>query len=410
MNSASAHSMVPMLKKLHRYLRLLQPVVSFRFPHPVVLLHSDDWGLGGIPDQAVYARLDQKGLSTWWYPFDKHSLETAQDLQELYAVLNQHHDSRGCCPSVVFNFILANVNFEDTAASGFRKLVLLPLYEGFPASWHRPGLLEAYRQGIEANLVYPALHGLTHFNLLAAETALAQKGEQRSQLIALYEEGVPQLYSYTPWLGYEFRAGDGFLADAWATFQQQSQVITRAIELFKHTFGHEPTSACAPGYRANDDTFRAFARSGVRVVQDGPSIRAAPYYDRYGLLHLPRNVVLEPALDNTPDLLERALQDAEYAMARKWPVVVTIHSMNFQSALHSGSSRTLTMLDDFLTTLEQRHADLCYMHDGDLLDLIESSSPRVRGANREPLMPISAYWSMQPEAQHAIGQHIRRSR
>jgi hypothetical protein len=402
--------MVSVMQRLRSYLRLLQPVVSFRFQRPVVLLHSDDWGLGGIPDKATYARLDQKGLSTWWYPFDKHSLETAQDLQELYAVLGKHYDSRGRSPGIVFNFILANVNFEEVAANGFKKLCLLPVYKGLPTAWQRPDLLEAYRQGIETRLVYPALHGLTHFNLLAAETALAQEGERHSQLVTLYEEGVPQLYSYTPWLGYEFRAGDGVFADPWLTFQQQFQVIAQAIELFEHAFGHKPTSACAPGYRANDDTLRAFARQGVRVVQDGPSIRAAPYYDRYGLLHLPRNVVLEPALDNTPDLLELALQEAESAIARKWPVIVTIHSMNFQSALHSGSSRTLAMLDDFLTTLEQRHADLRYMHDGDLLDLVESSSPRVRGANMEPSMSVLAYWSMQPETQHAIGQRIRRSR
>ena len=31
-----------------------------------------------------------------------------------------------------------------------------------------------------------------------------------------------------------------------------------------------PQSACAPGYRANDDTHRAWAQYGIRVAQNGP--------------------------------------------------------------------------------------------------------------------------------------------
>lgn len=387
-------------KWLHRSLKWLQPVTAFRFQRPILLIQSDDWGLTGIPDSATYDRLRQKGIALGQHPFDRYSLESADDLRALYSILGKHHDSRGRAPAIVFNFISANVDFAKVAANQFKELFLQPLHQGLPVPWHRPGLLDAYREGIEAKLVYPALHGLTHFNLLAARTVLERGGERRERLVSLYEEGIPQLYSYTPWLGYEFRAGDGIFADPWLAFQQQVQAVAQAIQAFETTFGHKPISACAPGYRANDDTYRAFAQLGIRIVQDGLGIRAAPYYDRCGLLHLHRNVALEPVLNNGENGLEQALEEAKLAIRRGWPVIVSTHSINYQSALNH-SERSLAVLDDFLTALEQRYPNLLYMHDEDLLNLVEGHE-----MDRGP--SVSAYWSLQPETQHAIRQRIWR--
>ncbi len=135
---------------------------------PVVLFHSDDWGLAGIRDREGFEDLKAAGLDLGERPYDFYSLETAEDLHALYEVLLRHRDSAGRPPCMVFNFILANVDFPRVIEAGFRRLSMVSLHEGLPGNWRRPGLLEAYEKGIKEGLVYPALHGVTHFCRRAA--------------------------------------------------------------------------------------------------------------------------------------------------------------------------------------------------------------------------------------------------
>jgi hypothetical protein len=141
------------------------------------------------------------------------------------------------------------------------------------------------------------------------------------------------------------------------------------VGAFAKLFSTLPQSACAPGYRANQDTHRAWGQHGLRVAQNGPGAIIPPHFDRYGLLHLARSVEFEPALE--PRLsLEDCLQRAERSFERNLPAIVSVHSINFHSTVRDFRSRTLTLLDQFLTAVEDRHPDLLYLHDEDLHDLV----------------------------------------
>ncbi len=92
------------LNDLKSYSRLSRPVRSLSFSRPVVLFHSDDWGLVGIRDQEGFDRLCSRGLDLGNEPYDFYSLETAEDLHRLYEVLRQHRDSVGRPPCFVLQF------------------------------------------------------------------------------------------------------------------------------------------------------------------------------------------------------------------------------------------------------------------------------------------------------------------
>ena len=51
-----------------------------------------------------------------------------------------------------------------------------------------------------------------------------------------------------------------------------------------------------------------------------------------------------------------------------------MHSINFHSTVKDFRSRTLAVLDEFLTALESKHADLLYLHDEDLRELVNQGS------------------------------------
>src|SRR5580704_670020 len=136
---------------------------NLRFGRPLVLFQSDDWGRAGVRDREGWNELRAAGLKLGENPYDFYSLETAEDVHAIADVLGKHRDATGRSPSIVMNFIMANVAFDRSFEPDQKYIPLQPISEGFPAAWHRPELLEAYREGIRERLFYPALHGLTHF-------------------------------------------------------------------------------------------------------------------------------------------------------------------------------------------------------------------------------------------------------
>jgi len=355
--------------KLWQRGRDLFPVAEFHFDRPLVLLQSDDWGRVGLRDQPGLEQLRSAGLELGERPSDFYTLETAEDLTSLGATLKRHRDSGGRHPCVEMNFILANLDFAKMSAEGFRQIQLLSLAEGLPLGWTRAWSLEALRDGIAGGVFYPALHGTTHFCRSAVERNLSLEGERANVLRTLWQAGTPYIHWRMPWIGYEYWDPEQPEDERFLPAEKQTELIGETVGSFAQLFITLPRSACAPGYRANDDTHRAWARHGIRIAQNGPGVFAPPHFDRYDLLHLSRTVEFEPATD--PAFSNGAcLQQAESCFARGIPAIVSVHSINFHSTVKDFRSRTLPLLDEFLTVLESRHADLLYLHDEDLRELV----------------------------------------
>ena len=176
-----------------------------------------------------------------------------------------------------------------------------------------------------------------------------------------------------PWIGYEYWDPEKPEDDRFLSAETQRELIGQTIGAFAKLFSALPRSACAPGYRANDDTHRSWAQHGIRVAQNGPGALVPPHFDRHDILHLYRTVEFEPAVD--PDFsVETCVRQAEACFERGIPAIVSMHSINFHSTAQDFRSRTLQSLDEFLTALELRHADLLYLHDEDILGLVNKGS------------------------------------
>src|SRR5271169_966390 len=117
---------------------------GLHFNRPLVLFQSDDWGRVGVRDGEGWKELRAAGVALGESPYDFYSLETADDVTALRELLGKHLDSAGRSPSIVMNFIMANVDFDRCLASR-NEIPLLPLSDGLPGRWRRPSLFEAYR-------------------------------------------------------------------------------------------------------------------------------------------------------------------------------------------------------------------------------------------------------------------------
>ena len=254
-----------------------------------------------------WEELQAAGLPLGDSPYDSHSLETAEDVTALRDVLSNHQDSVGRNPSIVMNFIMANVDFDRSLAAREKEIPLVPLSDGLPGQWRRPHLFEAYRQGIEDGVFYPALHGLTHFCAEAVRRELNVGGERAELIRKMWRAQTPYIYWRMPWIGYEYWDGELETDRRFLSLDEQRSAISRAAEIYRTFFAAAPFSACAPGYRANADTRAAWFDCGIRVAQNGPD-RKAPYFDQHGMLHTFRTVEMEPAMARVD--LARLMEDA----------------------------------------------------------------------------------------------------
>ena len=349
---------------------------GFIFSRPLVAIQSDDWGRLGLRDREGYEWLRTRGVKLGEHPYDLYSFETAEDVTAIASLFSRHRDSSGRAPCMVMTFCTSNLDFKKMKAQGYKGIELLPLSEGLPGSWSRPGLLEAYRAGIQNGVFYPAMHGLTHFCPVGVENALAKRGERADLLRLFWEAETPYIYWRMPWIGYEYwnpeKPHAGFLpAD-----MQRAQ-ISKARQSFTALFGTPPVSACAPGYFANRDTRRMWAEMGIRVAQNGTgSGLSAPYIDGPGILHLHRTIDLEPSQRELE--VDKYLQIAGNCFARGLPLIISTHSINFHSTLKDFRTSTLAALDSLLTALESKYPDLLYVHDQDLYAIVTEGAFQSR--------------------------------
>ncbi len=340
---------------------------GFHIDRPLVLLQSDDWGRVGVRDKEGYELLRAAGMRLGEHPYDFYTLETADDVTAIHDLLKRHRDSTGRSACMGMNFVMANLDFEKISKGGFRDIHLMPLTDGLPGSWKREGLFEAYRSGVEDGIFFPSLHGLTHFCQIAVEHTQTKNNAQSELLRILWRAETPYIYWRMPWVGYEYH-NPGKRREGFLSAESQTRVIEKAADIFRKFFSRAATSACAPGYRANGDTHKAWAGQGIRVVQNGSGSPLPPHMDEFEMLNLHRTIDIEPSQKDLP--VEKYIQLAEGCFARGVPAIVSVHAINFHSSLKDFRRPTLSSLDEFLTALERKFPNLLYVHDMDAYEIV----------------------------------------
>ena len=379
-----------MLRFLKNLRRKQERQPSFAFSRPLVALHSDDWGRVGVRDHEGFEMLRSRGLRLGERPYDLYTLETAEDVAAVAALLGRHRDSAGRSPSLMLNTSTANLDFTMMHAEGFHRTLQKPLSEGLPGSWSRPGLFEAYHAGIEKGVFQPALHGTTHFCETSVAKALAAGGERAQLLRTLWEAQTPYIFWRMPWVGYEYWSSEG-TRGSFLGADRQRELVNLSCKAFFQLFGKQPRSACAPGYRANSETCRAWSEAGIHVAVGGTGDGLkAPHLDEFGILHLYRNIDFEPSQQDLD--IAKYVELAAVCFGRGLPLIVSIHSINFHSTLKDFRSASIAALDQLLGALESKYPDLLYVSDEDLYELATSGA-FADGSNQSEVIVNQRAWN-----------------
>ena len=107
------------------------------------------------------------------------------------------------------------------------------------------------------------------------------------------------------------------------------------------------------------------------MSQNGTRGFSPPQLDHHGLLQVSRTIDFEPATDSSFSV-QKCLRVAEGCFSRGIPAIISVHAINFHSSLKDFRSTTLQNFDQFLFALEAKYPNLLYIHDADLLQVVQT--------------------------------------
>ncbi|MCC7450192.1 MAG: hypothetical protein IT324_22430 [Anaerolineae bacterium] len=337
-----------MLETLYERLR---NVAHWRCQEPVLIFESDDWGFERKASSAVLKQFGTPGERA------DEALETPEDLDKLYRVLETYQDPTGRPACFVANFITANPDFDAIAASRFSAYHDLPI--GLTSA---PALQQKWQEGLARKTFYPQYHGRSHIwpelwlqDVRADVPGARALFDARCNLgLSLLQEYPRRYHSeYINWSSGQLLTDNALLA--W---------VRTGMDYFKQAFGYTSVSTIAPHYLFTNQTCQVWRQLGIHYVQgtnDRAIWRSKPmaHSDNYlrhtlgeksptGLCFLTRTVRFEPRLTRTDQDVKHAVQLIDYRLCDHLPIIVDTHRINFTGSHRDNGLSELAMLLDVI--------------------------------------------------------------
>ena len=223
--------------------------------YPSVVFESDDWGACQTVKNAEHAKLVGK-LNFELYGHEKEftsTLETVEDLQELFDVLNTFKGADGLPASFTAFTCLSNPDFEKIKKSDYSEYHEIGIDKGFPAGWERGDILGKMKDGIKTGVWAPEYHTtLHHVSPIVLMELLRSNTKEGEIFRALFDSGSFLLGEHIP----EYDGAD---------ITEQFNMVKRGMEYFKNAFGFMPQSAVTSD--AYPETEAVWAINGIRTIQ-----------------------------------------------------------------------------------------------------------------------------------------------
>jgi hypothetical protein len=156
----------------------------------IVIIECDDWGSINMPSMEVYERLVSAGIKVerrMWNRYD--TLETAEDLEQLYDVLDSVRDQNNN-PAVMTSFInMANPDFEKIKSGRFAVYYYEKFTDTLKHYYQESDVFKSWREGIDAGIFVPELHGREH---VAVPLWMQKLKEGNKDLLVAFDHGFIQ--------------------------------------------------------------------------------------------------------------------------------------------------------------------------------------------------------------------------
>lgn len=368
-----------MLGKLRKH---LSNVPGWRTSRKIIVIESDDWGSVRIKDKSAYEAMRKAGLDVERSNFTRYdSLETNDDLERLFDLLNSVKDSNGRTAAFTPMAVVANPDFEQIQQQGFEKYSFETVEQTFNRYPKSDRVLDLWRAGIKSGLFVPQFHGREHLNVQRWMRAL--KNNDEGLRIAFDNQSFGVSYFQGNRVSEHLAAFD---PEYPADIKLFRDIIKSGGELFEQLLGYKPAHFVASNSPEPKSLESDLQSIGVKYLtryklQRYPlgggkfqkELNWLGKVNRLGQIVLTRNCGFEPSSDPIVDWVDHCLREIEIAFTWKKPAVISSHRVNYIGRLsEKNQSNGLRKLETLLKQIVKRWPDVEFVSSSELGDIISS--------------------------------------
>ena len=357
---------------------------GWRTNKKILVIESDDWGSVSMPSNEVYEELLKKGIPIDKSNFSKYdSLESEEDLNELFHVLTSFKDYKGNHPCITACAVVANPDFEKIRASEFKEYFYEPITETYKKYPNHAKTFEIWKKGMESHLLWPQFHGREHLN--PAEWLKALNSGNQQEMLAFENSallGLTNQLTSKRFMGY-LAAFDYESVEELDSFEK---VIKEGQSLFENLFAFKSKSFVAPTGIRSDKMDKMLMDNGIEYHQLAQQF--LPYNEaRYKIrnrfwgatnkesqIYWRRNGSFEPSKSWDYDWVNSVLSEMEAAFRWGKPLVISSHRVNYIGSLVKENREvTLKMLSELISKSLLKYPEIEFMSSDQLGDEIKGN-------------------------------------
>ncbi|WP_309640391.1 hypothetical protein [Flavobacterium sp.] len=320
----------------------LKNTIGWKTSRKIVVFSVDDYGNVRVNSKEARSKMDEVGMKIYSRFDALDTLETKQDLEQLYEVLSSVKDKNN--RSAVFTpFALpCNIDFETMESEDFQQFH----FEMLPVTYQKlatqqpeayQGAWDLWQTGIEKGYLKPQFHGREHLNLHIFNDKLKKRDAEL--LTALKNK------SYTSISDDEYPTMSSTAAfDFWDVKENETlaPMIEEGLNLFEKVYGYRSNYCTPPVYNIHHSLFRTLHKNGVRFIDFGLVRKEHQGFNQYktsfnfigkntkqGLSIMVRNVVFEPTEDRGIDWVAFTMKQIDTAFRWSKPAIISSHRVNF---------------------------------------------------------------------------------
>lgn len=304
----------------------LRVLTALKCKQPIVLFHSDDWGMVRSPkDKSFITKFGEPKV--WAYD----QLESVEELELIYNILSKYKDSNQNHPIIEANFVVSNPDFSATKKADYQSIILKPITE-------YPELIKKWNEGIKRRVFIPQYHGRLHFNY-DKMLDMVQNDPVSKEIFDLEFHGGLNNYKQGNWtLHSEYQKWED---GSQLPYEQLLKWLNEGISDFHKAFGYSPKSTIAPQYIFTPTTAKAFVEAGFKTIQGtnmqmykknnraiSKNIPTGSVYYK-GLVALSRNLKFEPSRGHLDWKYEAAIMKCKILIKKNIPIIIDSHRINY---------------------------------------------------------------------------------
>lgn len=357
--------------------------LGWRTNKKYVIIESDDWGTIRMPSKTVYHELIKHRIPVDKFSFDKHdSLESTEDLEALFDVLNSVNDKNGHPAVLTAYHVMANPNFEEIEKNGRTQYVYETILDSYKRNPHTKDSFGTIQKGIKMGIYIPQFHGREHIHVgrwMEAINSNSSKERLSFELKAIISSlGLEDIEPYVK---------DYFKGFDFNNELEEHEVIDihkDGLRLFKEIFGMDSSTFTAQGSVWGDSILKMLKSEGVELI-GGQQLHpnSSNRYRKidknwgtrniYGQTHWRRNVLFEPARNQEFNWVQKCLAEMEIAFRWGKPSVISSHRENFIGSIFpENREKSLKNLKNLLIAIMNKWPDVEFINSEQLAKVMNA--------------------------------------